>query len=112
MTTYNLIEFSNNYSKTSGSLWHSYKDEKTFDNNISVAQTTANSKSFKNENEFTGIIHANGTKYAEIAVLLNFVLLIVKLSLKQLSRKNISLQIQLQNFKWLIWNSIYSLQVI
>ena len=27
MSMYNLIEYSNNYSKTSGSLWQYYRDE-------------------------------------------------------------------------------------
>ena len=39
MFVYNLIEYSDNYSKTSGSLWRYYKDEPT--NNL------VNSKSFK-----------------------------------------------------------------
>ena len=27
MSVYNLVEYSHNYSKTSGSLWHYYRDE-------------------------------------------------------------------------------------
>ena len=46
MPTYNLIEYSNNYSKTSGSLWHNYKDEPIDD--------MADSKSFKSKVEITG----------------------------------------------------------
>ena len=43
---YNLIEYSDNYSKTSGSLWHYYKD----DPNVNLA----NSKSFKSKVKITG----------------------------------------------------------
>ena len=39
MPMYNLIEYSDNYSKTSGSLWQYYKD----DRNITITQ----SESFK-----------------------------------------------------------------
>ena len=30
MPMYNLIEYSDNYSETSGSLWHYYRDEQFF----------------------------------------------------------------------------------
>ena len=42
----NLIEYSNNYSKTSGSLWQYYRDEPN--NNI------ANSESFRSKIKITG----------------------------------------------------------
>ena len=51
MPMYNLIEYSNNYSKTSGSLWHNYKDE-PIDN-------MADCKSFKSKVEITGKTPAN-----------------------------------------------------
>ena len=44
---YNLIEYSDNYAKTSGSLWRYYRDEPT-NNNL------ANSKSFKSKIKITG----------------------------------------------------------
>ena len=46
MPVYNLIEYSGNYSKTSGSLWQYYKDEPN--DNI------ADSKSFKSKVIITG----------------------------------------------------------
>ena len=52
MPTYNLIEYSNNYSKTSGSLWQYYKD----DPNDSIA----NSESSKYEVSITGKTPKNG----------------------------------------------------
>ena len=46
MLMYNLIEYSDNYSKTSGSLWWYYKDE--------LNDNTGNSKSFKSIVKITG----------------------------------------------------------
>ena len=46
MPIYNLIEYSGNYSKTSGSLWQNYED-KTNDN-------IADSESFKSKVKITG----------------------------------------------------------
>ena len=58
---YNLIEYSDNYSKTSGSLWQCYKDEPN--NNL------ADSESFKSRVKITGNIPADGnTKDVEIIV--------------------------------------------
>ena len=34
MPIYNLIEYSDSYSKTSGSLWQYYSDEPALDNSI------------------------------------------------------------------------------
>ena len=44
MPLYNLIEYSNNYSDTSGSLWQFKRDEVTDENNDLVID---NSQSFK-----------------------------------------------------------------
>ena len=46
MPIYNLIEYSNNYSKTSGSLWQYYRDEPNDD--------TENFKSFQFKVKITG----------------------------------------------------------
>ena len=46
MPMYNLIKYSNNYSKTSGSLWQYYKDE--------PQDNLANSESFKSKVKVTG----------------------------------------------------------
>ena len=46
MPMYNLIRYSNNYSKTSGSLWQYYKDE--------PQDNLANSESFKSKVKVTG----------------------------------------------------------
>ena len=46
MPMYNLIEYSNNYSKTSGTLWQYYKDEPN--------DNLANSESIKFKAKITG----------------------------------------------------------
>ena len=61
MSMYNLIEYSNNYSKTSGSLWQYYKDE-PHDN-------LSDSESFKSIVKITGNTPNNGnTNVVEIIV--------------------------------------------
>ena len=65
MPMYNLIEYSDNYSKTFGSLWKYYKDEPN--NNL------ADSESFKSKVEITGNTSSNGnTKDVEIIVPLKY----------------------------------------
>ena len=60
-----LTEYSNNYSKTSGSLWQYYKD----DPNDNITQ----SESFKSKTKITGKISAAGnTKVVEIVVPLKY----------------------------------------
>ena len=65
MPMYNLIEYSDNYSKTSGGLWQYYKDD--FNDNI------ANCDSFKSKVKITGKTPNNGnTKYVEIILPLKY----------------------------------------
>ena len=65
MPMYNLIEYSDNYSKTSRSLWQYYKDEPN--NNL------ADSESFKSKVKITGKTPAAGnTKDVEIIVPLKY----------------------------------------
>ena len=65
MPMYNLIEYSNNYSKTSGSLWQYYKD----DPNDKITQ----SESFKYKTKITGKTPAAGiAKDVEIIVQLKY----------------------------------------
>ena len=65
MPMYNLIEYSGNYSKTSGSLWQYYKD----DPNDNITQ----SESFKSKIKITGKTPAAGnTKDVEIIVPLKY----------------------------------------
>ena len=54
MPMYNLIEYSDNYSKTSGSLWQYYRDEPN--------DNLENSKSFKSKIKITGKHSAAGNE--------------------------------------------------
>ena len=66
MPVYNLIGYSDNYSKTFGNLWQYYKDEKN--------NSLADSESFKSEVKITGKIPVDGnTKNVEIIVPLKYV---------------------------------------
>ena len=65
MPMYNLIEYSDNYSKTSGSLWQYYKDELT--------DNLADSGSFKSKVKITRSTPAGGsTKDVKIIVPLKY----------------------------------------
>ena len=54
MPMYNLIEYSDNYSKTSGSLWQYYRDEPN--------DNLADSESFKSKIKITGKTSAAGNR--------------------------------------------------
>ena len=65
MPMYNLIEYSDNYSKTSESLWQYYKDDPN--------DNLARSESFKSKIKITGKTPAAGnTKDVEIMVSLKY----------------------------------------
>ena len=65
MPMYNLIEYSDNYSKTSGTLWQCYRDESN--------DNLTDSESFKSKIKITGNIPAAGnTKDVEIMVPLKY----------------------------------------
>ena len=62
MLMYNLIEYSDNYLKRSGSLWKYYRDEPSIDNANLIFDFTGanhNSKPFKYKQKITG---DDGTK--------------------------------------------------
>ena len=72
---YNLIEYSDAYSKTSGSLWQLYRDEPILDNNgniIDFPDHNKNSPSFKLKQKITGQAGNGGTKDVEIMVPLKY----------------------------------------
>ena len=58
---YNLIEYSYNYSKTSGSLWQYYKDEPN--------DNLANSESFKSKVEITGNTPPAGGNAKDVTII-------------------------------------------
>ena len=73
---YNLIEFSDNYSDTSGSLWQFKRDEQNMNNGNPINVTTADSWSFKYKSSFIRESTAVGAnrvfKNIKIAVPLKF----------------------------------------
>ena len=70
MPMYNLIEYSNNHSKTSGSLWQYYRDEPALNDRGAIKNYHVddnNSASFKLKQKITGkAAPANGRKDVEI----------------------------------------------
>ena len=75
MPMYNLIEYSNGYSKTSGSLWQYYRDEPALggnDNIIDFPADNNNSYSFKFKQQIRGQIGNRGTKDVEIMAPLKY----------------------------------------
>ena len=74
MPMYNLIEYSDNYSKTSESLWQYCKDIPVVDNNIAVVNLTENilTDSFNFKAKMTDQTGNNGTQDVEIMVPLKY----------------------------------------
>ena len=74
MPMYNLIEYSDNYSDTSGSLWQFKRDEQPKENNGNISNvSTDNSSSFKYKSNFIGTIPNGGRKNGvKIAVPLKY----------------------------------------
>ena len=75
MPMYNLIECSNAYSKTLGSLWQYHGDEPAIDNNSNIIDfppDNNNSNSFKFKLKITGKTGNGGTKNVEIIVPLKY----------------------------------------
>ena len=57
MPMHNIIEYSDAYSKTSGTLWQFYRDELALDNNGNIADLPDNNHdntSFKFKQKITG----------------------------------------------------------
>ena len=74
MSMYNLIEYSDNYSKTSGSLWQYCKDIPAVDNNNATVNFTENNltDSFNFKVKMTGQTGDDGIKSVEIMVSLAY----------------------------------------
>ena len=80
MQMYNLLEYSGNYTMTSGSLWNYYRDEINDDENENDADETivnnnktTTSKSFKYETKIIGGTPHNGsTLNVEVVVPLKY----------------------------------------
>ena len=72
MPMYNLIEYSDNYSKTSGSLSQYYRDESALNDAGAVANLPGSSTSFWFKQKRTGQTSNMGTKNVEIMVSLKY----------------------------------------
>ena len=74
MPMYNLIEYSDNYVKTTGSLWQFCKDIPARDNNNLIAEFTVGNTtySFNFKAKITGQTAKNGTKDVEIILPLKY----------------------------------------
>ena len=73
MLMYNLIEYSDNYSKTSGSLWQYCKDIPAVNNNAIVDFSDNNrTDSFNFKVKMTGQTGDNGSNNVEIMVPLKY----------------------------------------
>ena len=74
MAIYKLIEYRDNYSKTSGSLWQYTKDIPAVDNNNAIVNFTNNNltDSFNFKAKMNGQTGNNGTKNIEIMVPLKY----------------------------------------
>ena len=68
MPMYNLIEYSKNFSKASGSLWQYCRDEPALTDAGAIANFPGNSASFKYKQKITGTTGDDGTKNVEIMV--------------------------------------------
>ena len=70
MNAYNLLEYNDNYSKTSGSLWQYCKDIPAVDNNNAIVDFAENNltDSFNFKVKMAGQTGDVGTKNVEITV--------------------------------------------
>ena len=68
MPMYNSIEYRDNYSKTSGSLWQYYRDEPALNNAGAPVNFPGNNALFKFKQKITGSTGDYGTKTVQIMV--------------------------------------------
>ena len=71
MPMYNLTEYSDSYSKTSGSLWQYYRDESFLNDNGAIANfrdDSNNSASVKFKTKIVGRTENDGTKNAKVMI--------------------------------------------
>ena len=62
MPMYNLIQYSHDYSKTSGGLWQYYRNEVALNDDSGLDNFSRNSGSSKIKQKITGSIGDDGTK--------------------------------------------------
>ena len=62
MPMYNLLEYSKIYSKTTGSLWNYYRDERSSGPEGNINYSIKDSKSFDYKTSITGKLDGNDTE--------------------------------------------------
>ena len=72
MPMYSLVEYSDNYSKTSEGLWQYYREELALNDARSLDNFSGNRASFKSRQKITGSTENNDTKNVEIMVPLKY----------------------------------------
>ena len=72
MPMYSLIEYSDNYSKTSEGLWQYYREEPALNDARALDNSSGNRASFNCKQKITGSTKNNGTKNVEKMVPLNY----------------------------------------
>ena len=108
MLMYNLIEYSSNYSKTTGSLWFYWKDEATdFINNIA---NTNDSKSFKYKATLLGNTEAHPNPNYANEILKNTTIAVISKYLSNFWRSlempliNCKVELKLKWTKYCVYN--------
>ena len=92
MPMYNLLEYSDNYADSSGSLWQFKRDEQNISNKNPADFTTADSSSFEYKSSLFKTINNGVLENVEIAI-----------PLKYLSNFSRSLEMPLSNCTELNW---------
>ena len=69
MPMYNLIEYSNNYLKTSGSLWNYYRDEPNSGALGNINYSIKDSKSFDYKTIITGKLEGNNVEKRAVEII-------------------------------------------
>ena len=74
MPMYNLIEYNDNYSETSGILWQYCRDEPAVNDDFAIVNIVTNNTTslFKTKKKTTGETDNDGTKSVETIVLLKY----------------------------------------
>ena len=68
MSMYSLIEYTDNYPKSSGGLWQYYRDKPPLITSGAIPNFPGNSGSFKRKQKTAGQTECNGTKNVDVMV--------------------------------------------
>ena len=71
MPMYNLLEYSKNYRKTTGSLWNYYKDEPNSSTVNNITHSILNSESFDYKANFIGSVTNNNLTKNDVKIVVH-----------------------------------------